>query len=190
MIADVFKLRNALVARLFVGQTKSVLTVRVITVRPLWFSTVFRRLIRLPSSRPLTQTTRRCGTIDERLFITVTKCHIYTHTHAPTRAPTDVKRQTFTAAAPRRRAAAPPTPHTPHTANDIQRHTATFKPGQRETTRFCPYTSHSYMSHPHHDITDSHYTAFCAHNTRPKRREQESCNTSSKICGAEICLLR
>jgi hypothetical protein len=29
----------------------------------------------LPSSRPLTQTTRRCGTIDERIFISVTKCH-------------------------------------------------------------------------------------------------------------------
>ena len=26
-------------------------------------------------SDPLTQTTRRCGTIDERIFISVTKCH-------------------------------------------------------------------------------------------------------------------
>ena len=131
MISHVFKLRNALVARLFVGQTKSVLTVRVITVRPLWFSTVFRRLIRLPSSRPLTQTTRRCGTIDERLFITVTKCHIYTHTHAPTRAPTDVKRQTFTAAAapPRRRAA-----NATHPAHR-QRHSTAYGNIQTRPTR-------------------------------------------------------
>ena len=90
-----FHLRNALVARLFVGQTKSVLTVRVITVRPLWFSTVFRRLIRLPSSRPLTQTTRRCGTIDERIFISVTKCH-----KKPTISPRSPPRSHTRAAAP------------------------------------------------------------------------------------------
>ena len=49
--------------------------------------------------------------------------------------------------------------------------TPTFKPGQHETTRFCPYTSHTHMSHPQHHITDSHYryTAFCAHDPRPKR---------------------
>ena len=33
--------------------------------------------------------------------------------------------------------------------------TPTFKPGQHETARFCPYTSHTHMSHPQHHITDT-----------------------------------